>query len=518
MTLAPVGPVAGLRSLAVPAILVSGLGLLGPIVSFAAQVVIAARFGASTEMDAFLAAAALPQYLVVALSGALGLVLVPLFVSWLQEDGPASRRAIGSILMLAFFALATTALGAAVLARPLLRHTVPGLSPEQLELAVTLARYSWPTIAAAGLASILAAFHQACRRFVWAGAVPVFGAFLNLLLLPLLVRRFGIVGVAWAALASAVLQCALLLPFAWGGWGLIPVVDRRVREALYLLAPVLTMSLASKCTTVFDRYLASDLTVGSISHLGYSSRLATMVVVLLSSGVATVVSPTLAQSAAEGDRSRLKETLSTALRYVWLFVAPTVAIGWALASGVVSMLFERGQFTAADSHAVASLLRVYLLATVGGCLASITGRVFYALKDSAIITGLGLFEAALYVVAAWQLSLNFGVAGIAWAFVILYSFSLLTHGAYLLWRLGPGGYKLAWSFSKTSFAAATGAAAAWYAARPFSSDWAATAVGCLAGLAAFIACFAAIGSAEASGLATAASQRIHRPLEAEWQA
>ena len=65
-------------------LLVTVFTFVGLMVSFFTQVITASLFGAGAGMDAFLAASAVPQYVIAVLLGSLGFVFVPVFVDYLS--------------------------------------------------------------------------------------------------------------------------------------------------------------------------------------------------------------------------------------------------------------------------------------------------------------------------------------------------------------------------------------------------------------------------------------------------
>jgi len=366
-----------------PTLVVTFFTLGGQAVGFVTQVVIAASFGARSDMDAFLAANTLPQYVIAVLLTALSFVFIPVFVDYLstgQED-EAWRVAIG-VTTLCILTLGVIAITGVIFAFPLLRLTMPGLSSPSLQLAVQVAIITWPTVVATGIVSLLASIYQAQGRFGRPAVVPVIGGTVNLGLVLLLVRPLGVVGLAIASLLSICLQAVLLFPFIFGPSRYRPALNWNhpgVRQVLHLLWPLVLSGLFIRATPIVDRYLASGLGEGAISHLGYAFKLLGLLATLISTGLTMVLFPRMAANIAESDVTGLRRTVSQGLRIMWLAIAPVTCIGAALALPVTTILLQRGEFRPTDTRAVASLLQIYLLSLAGMCLGSITGRSMYAL-------------------------------------------------------------------------------------------------------------------------------------------
>jgi peptidoglycan biosynthesis protein MviN/MurJ (putative lipid II flippase) len=63
---------------------------------------------------------------------------------------------------------------------------------------------------------------------------------------------------------------------------------------------------------------------------------------------------------------------------------------------MIAALIQRGAFLPSDTAAVSGLWRIYLISMAAGCLGSVTGRAFYALKQTRTIAAVGVVEALAY--------------------------------------------------------------------------------------------------------------------------
>ncbi len=479
---------------------------------FATQVVIAAAFGARADMDAFLAATTLPQYVTAVVVTALSFVFIPVFIDYSTRGKTEEAWHLGSAVVgLTVLALGTVALAGVLLAEPLLRLTTPGLSGGSLATADRLARITWPSIAASGLVALLAGIYQAHERFAWQALVPALGAGANLLLVVLLVRPMGIEGVALAAVVSAFLQAVLLLPIVVGRWRW-SLFHPGVAEIWRLALPLIASGVFVRWTPVVDRYLASGLAQGSIAHLGYAFKLVTLLSLLLASGIATVVFPRMSMHASAADRDALLHTTGRALRVLWLGVAPVIAIGIGLAEPVIGVLFQRGAFVEADTRAVAGLLRVYLVAMIAMSLGNVTGRCFYALKRMGLIAVLGVIEGAIYAVYTPLLARWLGAVGVALAFAFYYNVSL-TWQLLVLRHLtvARGGLTTARSFLFVSAAASLSGVIAWLTAGRLTSPLLSLILGGGVSIVAYVGAILWLGPEEARKALGETLTRARRP-------
>ncbi len=474
--------------------------VLGQAVGVLTQMVIAANFGAGEEMDAFFVASTLPQFIGNVLLNALVVVFIPIFVesSIVRPEEDAWRTA-SSVITLTTVALALVALTGMLFSGPLVNLVAPGLSSGSFLLASRLGVILWPTVLFSGAVSLLSSIYQAKGHFTWPAVVPAIGAALNVLLILALVKlQVGVETIAISMTLSFLVQALLLWPITRGNYRVeIDWDNPGMRRLFALLWPLLLSSLVARVTPVVDRYLASGMPAGSISHLGYAYKIIALLSTFMSSGIATVLLPRMASEVASGDMAELRSSFSRGFRMMWLMVAPVIAVGCALAYPVTALAFQRGAFTPSDSLAVSQLLQIYLFALVGMCLGSITGRTFYALKKTRLIAVLGGASALAYVAYAPLLAHAFGVAGIACACVFLFNFDVTLNVLVIRAITGRrSGAVLARSFLRTTIAASLGGLVTWCVTLTTGHALLQILLGGPAGIAAYVLLLVMLGSTE----------------------
>jgi len=440
--------------------------VLGQGMGFFTQMAIAAFYGANANMDAFLAANVAPQYLTVVLIGSLNFVFMPIFVDYMATGRVEDAWKIASsILNICFISLSFLIVLGMAFSDVILRAIAPGLPESTYLLAVKIALVTWPTVLAVAASTLLAGIYQSQFRFGWPALAPVMGAAATLIFVVAFSQRWGIVGLAVATAAGLVIQTLLLLPIVLKMGCYRFLLDWRhpgCRRILSLLAPLLLANIFTKSTPVVERFLASSMPEGSISHLNYAFCLSSSAILLLSTGIGTVIFPRMAVNMASNDLPAFRQSLSTSLRFMWLAVAPAISIGMALSFPLVTLAFQRGNFNATDSMEVAQLLRIYLLSVTGACLGSITSRGFYVLKDTRTIAVFGGVESIAYLLYTPWLALWGGTIGIAWSYVIFMNISLLWQIIVLRYKIGNiDGPAIINSFIRVSMAAFIAGIAAW---------------------------------------------------------
>ncbi|PSM43574.1 murein biosynthesis protein MurJ [Streptomyces dioscori] len=146
---------------------------------------------------------------------------------------------------------------------------------------------------------------------------------------------------------------------------------------LALVTPVLLFALCRQSQVLIERYLASNLPSGAISHLNYAQKVA-QIPMTLSLMLCTVTFPVLAQALAEGDTERARNRVEHDVSVAACIVLLGAAAVFACAPQIIELLFQRGAFTAQDTAATATVMRVYSVGLLGHTLVGALVRTYFS--------------------------------------------------------------------------------------------------------------------------------------------
>lgn len=434
-----VGPDAGPRHtppargfLAKAAAVTAVLTALGALLGLVRDQILAGYFGAGAETDAFLVAWTVPEFAsTLLIEDAMALILVPAFsralahrAADLAGDDPVRALVRGTLPRLTLtVAVVATAL---VVAAPLLvRVLAPGLPDPQL--AVDCTRLTATCALSFALVGYCSAALRAHGRFVPPAAIYVaynVGIIGTIVVLrePLGVRSAA-AGVAVGGVLMVLVQAPSLLRVLRSGPGPLPPREPETAGpagdghllVLGLIAPVVVFSLARQSQTLIERFLASPLPAGAISHLNYAQKVAQMPMIL-SLMLCTVSFPVVARALAAGDgeaaRRRVERDLLLAAVIVLLGASTVIAAS----PQIVELLFQRGEFDRGDTVATAAVMRVYALGLLGQTMVGALVRCYFSaarpLWYPAAAMGAGL---AVTVAAGVPAAHLWGAVGIAGA-------------------------------------------------------------------------------------------------------
>jgi len=439
--------------------------LASRILGFVRDIVMARAFGAGPMTDAFFVAFRIPNLLRRLLAeGAISTAVIPIFTEYLERaDRAEFARMIRAVTGVATVVLCVVS-GLGMMAAPwMVRVMAPGWSddPGLIGLAGKLTTLMFPYLLLVGLAALAMGALNAQHRFFTAALGP---AMLNIAMIASVLALAGRMSPPVLSLVVGVLvggagQLLVQLPeLARLGVPLRPSVEwthPAIRMIAGRLWPAVFALAAVQVTVLVNTLLASLLPEGTVSYLYYADRVMEFPLGVFGIALATAVLPRMAGQAARREHRALIDMLGFSLR-LSTFVALPAAVGLiALGRPIVSLLFERGQFTAADAVATTQALAGYAFGLPAFSASRIGAQTFFALGDTRTPVWAGLVSVAANIVFALLLMWPLRHAGLALAT----SLSAFVNLLLLLWllrrRLGPiGGRRILDSLLRTGGASA----------------------------------------------------------------
>ncbi|MEV6475016.1 lipid II flippase MurJ [Streptomyces sp. NPDC051657] len=407
------------------------LTVLGAVLGLVRDQAIARYFGASDASDAFLIAWTVPEMAATLLiEDGMALLLVPAFSLALTRraaagEAPGSdpvRDLVAATLPRLFLLLSG---GAALLiagAPWVVGILAPGLADPRL--AVDCTRLTAVTVLTFGITGYFSAALRAHRSFLPPAGVYV-AYNLGIIGMTLALHaawgvRAAAVGVAVGSVLMILTQLPVFLRLVPLARPRLPRLGRRAARTAPLLgfavlAPVVLFVVSRQSQVLVERFLASTLPAGAISHLNYAQKVAQMPMVL-SLMICTVTFPVVAQAMAAGDRekARLRVERDLALAGMVVLLGTAVVLGYA--PQIIEVLFQRGAFDTADTASTAQVMRVYALGLLGHCLVGALSRPFFSSGRPTWFPAFAMGTGLLVTMGAgYALTYRFGVDGIATA-------------------------------------------------------------------------------------------------------
>lgn len=352
-------------------------------------------FGASAMAEAFIVAFRIPNLLRdLFAEGALSQAYVPVLTHKIVQKGEAAAWRLASMVLnwQVLILAPITILG--MIYAPNVVDAIAGgtdgFTGEKLDMTIQLTRIMFPFIVLVSVAAVFMGTLNARHVFfIPASASSMFN--ITSILTGVIVGYFvdpqfgpnAIIGWAIGTLAGGFMQMAIQVPsLLKEGFRYQPlffVRDSGIDQVLSRALPGIIAASAVEVNVLVTTYFASHLDEGSVAWLNYSLRLAYLPIGLFGVGIATAALPSLSRSASEKNVEQFRMQFNHSFRLAMCFAIPS-AIGMVIISPLlISVLFERGRFTAADTVETAQVLRYYAAGLVGYAALKVIVPAFYAL-------------------------------------------------------------------------------------------------------------------------------------------
>jgi putative peptidoglycan lipid II flippase len=426
-------PVPRGQGLASAAMMMVALTFVSRIAGMIQIMVIASVFGSKGDINSFWAAFTIPDLLYFLMAGgAARTAFVPVFTEYLARDKVKEAwRVFSSIFWMLTILGGVIVLAGTVFAPQIARLSAMGwlkTDMGRVDLCAHIMRLLFPAQLFLVLGGLLMGALNAYRHFLWPALGPIIydlcfiaGALLagHLIHAGMPPSRaldvLALSAVAGAMLGNVAVQIPPMVRRGARLQAILDIHDEGVRKVVRMALPVILGLAISEINWVVVRVYATLCESDAQSILAYANRLWKLPSGVFAAAIAIAVFPALSEHYARGDAGKYRRDFSFAMRNTLFMVLPvTVAFG-ALATPIVRMLYQRGNFDAATSPVVGNVLIWLTPGMLALAINYICARAFYARQNTVtpVVAGIASFVACL-AVGYWAAHRS-GVLGLALA-------------------------------------------------------------------------------------------------------
>lgn len=422
-------------SLGGAAALLFGVTLVGQLLGFLRNRLIAANFEPGSS-DAFFVAFQIPDFFFYTISaGALGVAFIP-FLSDRLEAG--DRRGVWELASSLLNVLAAVMFVVSVIifvfARPLVHTLAPNLPDESLRQAVLIMRLIALNPLLFTLSGIITSIQQTFGRFFFYATAPLSYNLAIIFSIYFFKDGLGIVGLGVGALIGGIAQ---LLVALFGLSGLDFKYHMRVKwqntNFRNMLRQLPSRSLdqgIDQVNSIVEVNRAQALGVGPVSFYNYALTLMNVPIMLLGNSIAIAAFPRLTERLSQNRPDLFRKDFVMILRAMIWVSMPVLVVSY-FARGYLARLIY------GDVAPEVALIFGYLtLAILFRIIYSMISRYFYAYKDTFTPLIVSVLAIALNIYLAFNLAKPdaYGIAGLALAQSIVAIFEVVILGLVILMR------------------------------------------------------------------------------------
>lgn len=349
---------------------------------------LAARFGAGPELDAYFAAFRIPDTLYsILIVGGFSAVFIPLLAEYFEKDHQQGWQFVHSVLWLFIVFFTCLSLFLFIAMPWLMTLVVPGFSEGSRSLAVSLSRVLLVSPLLFGISSVFSGVLQYFQRFFLYAIAPILynlGIIGGILFLA---PRFGIQGVVLGVLAGAFLHMAIQAPgvfkagFQWRTADASLSHPALLKIGLLAFPRFLSVS-AQQITLVVLTSLASFFAPGSIAIFQFANNIQYLPVGVVGLSFSLASFPSLAKAAVRRHDGEFSVIFSAVTRQIVLLTGAAAVLIFFLRGQIVRIFLQTGRFSSQDVLLTGAALGLFAFGIVLHALLLLIVRAFFALQDT----------------------------------------------------------------------------------------------------------------------------------------
>ena len=417
--------------------------IVSRVLGFVRNAVIAALFGTTAHADVLNSVFSIPNNLRKLLAeGALSSAFIPILSRCLVNgtDETPAHDLVRKILTFLMIVLVPLMVLFTIFSRPIIGIFLDFSDPRLMTLSASLFRWICHYLFFISLSAVLMGVLNSHNIFVIPALTPVLFSVAVISSLLLFYPNLGIYSMAVGVLAGGLFQVVFQTIFYLRiGYSLKPDFDFRdpqFRRVLRLWLPVVATSSIFAVNQQIAMRFASGLEEGSTSALSYALVVWQLPIGVFSASITNVLFPRLSRQVARNDSKGLVETTTHGLRTLFLLLVPASLFYLIMGNEVVSVLYQRGEFSSINSLLTARVLFGYSLGLLSVGAYTFLQRFFYAFGDYRtpffIAVGVTVLDVAL---SLWLKETPLRVVGLAVANSAAFSAGLAAMLVFVLRRI-----------------------------------------------------------------------------------
>jgi len=364
--------------------------LLGRLLGFVREALMASKFGANGITDAYLTTLLLFDIAIAAnmsiLSGTLSYVSG---IKNLSENRPPLFRTG----MQAFAVMLLAAIIYYPLAEPI-AGSIFGRSSDILYIIIDSSRLLMFLSAFLIGSGVFSASLQLDGKTTVPGRLIVFLNLSSILMIILFAKKFGIIALPFGLLVGGIL-------FFFYQITLIGVKERNIAKVKenklnfnawgVVVFLIFCNSLLPSLSGFIERYFAVFFNPGTFSHYQYAAKIMLLPLTIFSFAISTSLLPLQSRSVSSGNEKEFAEITNKSILLSVLSSGYFVLIFSVAAEAIVRIVYQRGHFAQQDSLETATALRIMSAGLIPFLLNPVLANVFYLKKSSRLIISINLF-------------------------------------------------------------------------------------------------------------------------------
>lgn len=394
--------------------------LLSKISGLVRDQVMAGYFGISYETDAFTWAYFIPNLFRVLFAESIIIAaFIPVYTSYLKKNDKQEINifvnSVTNIFIIIFVVISALIF---IFSTPIgnLLSKISGNNLDIVNFSIMnrIMIFSLVVMSISGLVTSILNSHN---KFGAPAIAPMVMNITSIIFVIFFSKNIGIISMAIGVMLGSILEVVIQLP-GLKGTNLkynfkIDFQNKAVKEIFSMMIPIMLSLGAVQLNNSVDNFFALSLGEGNTTALTFSWRVANLPLGVFSVAVITVLYPLISRQAADDNIKGIKESFSLGFREIGYVMIPSSLALIILSNPIIKILFERYQFTAADTAKVSNILIYHSMGLLFFGILMILNRIFYSFKNVRTPLKVALASIGVNVFLDWLFIKFLGVSGVA---------------------------------------------------------------------------------------------------------
>ncbi len=401
-------------------LIVALLTLLSRFFGLAREFFIAYIFGTSQTADCVNVAFKFPNlFRRIFGEGALSSVFIPIYNTKLQTSENEAKKFSGEVFTLLLTALIFITIIIEIFMPYLMVLIAPGFynDKDKFELSIILCRITTPYLIFISITAFLGAILNSVRKFAAFAFTPVIMNICIIAITMFLNEQYAAhYNICYALIIAGILQILFMVFCLYQAqltfkakWNL---QDESVIKLLKNMGPATLSSGAQQLSLFITQSIASFLP-GAIAILSYADRLYQLPLALIGITFSTILLPELSKIYKEKNYVQANILQNKAIQFSLLLSLPATFGLFAMSHPIIHLIYERGQFSSADTAVTAQVLAWFSLGLPAYILAKIITPIYYANLDTKTPMNITFISLIINIILNITLMIPFGINGLA---------------------------------------------------------------------------------------------------------
>lgn len=408
------------KNIAKASFVVALIGIISKLMGTVRQSLIAYSFGQTALTDAYNSAYKIAFLSTVIINASIIMIIIPIMDKAKTEFGLKGKNRFFNNVSTVVFLFNILLSILTIIAAPLLTDIIsPGFTPEIKALTTDLARIISPGVAFLGMSICLGAYQQSNFVFAPYAAVGIINNIIFYIYLISTGSNASIYGLALVTSIGSIAQLLFMIPFMKNQKveikPHIDLKDKYLNDAWILLLPLILTQGVAQINVFVTNALASNIQEGIVSVMDNAYRLFSAFMNLFVMTITTVIFPILSEAFNKKDFKTIKNITNEGMDFISIILIPASAGIIALASPIVQVVYQRGEFTALDTEMTKAALIGYAVGMLGNGLKVYFNRLFISFQDSVTPFKNTVFDSFMNILLAYILIIPLNFRGLALA-------------------------------------------------------------------------------------------------------